>query len=44
VAVTEPIRTNSTPVRVVAVRDGIGAERTDTLATEEPLEIRLQGA
>ena len=42
-AVSEPIRSNSTPARVVVVRDGVRSERTDTLATEEPLEIRVQG-
>lgn len=43
VAVSEPIRRNSTPARVVVVRDGVRSERTDALATEEPLEIRAQG-
>jgi FdhD protein len=43
VAVSEPIRRSSTPARVVAVRGGARSERTDTLATEEPLEIRVQG-
>jgi len=43
VAVSEPIRTNLTRTRVVALHDGSRAERTDTLATEEPLEIRVQG-
>ena len=33
----------STPARVVVVRDGVRSERTDSLATEEPLEIRVQG-
>ena len=42
-AVSEPIRTNLTRTRVVALHDGSRAERTDTLATEEPLEIRVQG-
>jgi FdhD protein len=28
---------------VVAVHDGVPSERTDSLATEEPLEIRVQG-
>jgi hypothetical protein len=41
VAVTEPIRRNFTRTRLVAVGDGIRAERTDSLATEEPLEIRV---
>ena len=43
VAVTEPIRHSSTRARVVAVNDGVRSERTDSLATEEPLEIRVQG-
>jgi FdhD protein len=42
-AVSEPVRTNLTHARVVALREGSRAERTDTLATEEPLEIRVQG-
>ena len=42
-AVTEPIRHSSTRARVVAMNDGVRSERTDTLATEEPLEIRVQG-
>ena len=42
-SVTEPIRHSSTRARVVAVHDGIRSERTDSLATEEPLEIRVQG-
>jgi len=43
VTVTEPIRHSSTRARVVAVHGGIRSERTDSLATEEPLEIRVQG-
>ena len=42
-AVSEPIRKNLTRARVVTLQDGTRAERTDTLATEEPLEIRVQG-
>jgi FdhD protein len=42
-AVSEPVRTNLTHTRIVTFRDGSRAERTDTLATEEPLEIRVQG-
>ena len=42
-AVSEPIRRNVTRARVLAVNDGVRAERTDSLATEEPLEIRVQG-
>jgi len=38
-----PVRRNQTPVRVVAVNDGIRSERPDTLATEEPMEIRAGG-
>jgi FdhD protein len=40
---TEPIRRNVTPTRVIAVRDGVRSERPDTLATEEPMEIRVAG-
>jgi FdhD protein len=43
VAVTEPLRHASTRTRVTVVNDGVRSERTDTLATEEPLEIRVQG-
>jgi len=43
VAVSEPIRSNVTQARVVAVHGGVSSERTDTLVTEEPLEIRVQG-
>jgi FdhD protein len=42
-AITEPIRSNVTPTRVTAFHDGVGSEHADTLATEEPLEIRVQG-
>ena len=42
-ATPEIVRRNATPVRVVAVRDGVRSERADTLATEEPMEIRAQG-
>jgi FdhD protein len=42
-AATPDVRRNVTPVRVVSVRDGMRSERADTLATEEPLEIRAQG-
>jgi FdhD protein len=37
------VRRNQTPVRVVAVNDGVRSERPDTLATEEPMEIRAGG-
>jgi len=40
---TEPIRRNVTPARVIAVHDGVRSERPDTLATEEPMEIRVGG-
>ena len=42
-AITEPLRHSSTRTRVTVVNDGVRSERTDTLATEEPLEIRVQG-
>jgi len=38
-----PVRRNLTPVTVVAINDGVRSERPDTLATEEPLEIRAGG-
>jgi FdhD protein len=41
--VAEPIRRNVTSVRVVAMSERSRTERPDTLATEEPLEIRLEG-
>jgi FdhD protein len=44
VAVSEPIRTNVTHARVTSFYGGVSSERADTLATEEPLEIRVQGA
>jgi FdhD protein len=40
---TEPIRRNVTPARVIAVREGVRSERPDTLASEEPMEIRVAG-
>ena len=40
---SEPMRRSSTSVRIVAVNDGIAGERPDTLATEEPMEIRAAG-
>jgi FdhD protein len=43
VSVSEPLRKSSTPVRVLAVHDGVADERPDTLATEEPMEIRAAG-
>jgi FdhD protein len=42
-AVHEPVRSNVANVRVQAVHDGVRSARTDTLAAEEPLEIRVQG-
>ena len=42
-AVSEPLRKNVTPVRVVALGGGTQIERVDTLATEEPMEIRAHG-
>jgi FdhD protein len=42
-ATTPDVRRNVTPVRVIALREGHRTERADTLATEEPLEIRAQG-
>ena len=42
-ATTQPIRRNVANVHVVAMNEGVRSERTDTLAAEEPLEIRVQG-
>jgi FdhD protein len=42
-AVTEPLRRNLSSTRVVAFRGGVRSERADTLATEEPMEIRAGG-
>ncbi len=39
-----PLRRNVTSVRVTAVNGGVRSERPDTLATEEPLEIRVAGS
>jgi FdhD protein len=39
----QPLRRNTANVHVVTMNDGIRSERTDTLATEEPLEIRVEG-
>ena len=38
-----PVRRNQTAVKVVAVNDGVRSERPDTLATEEPMAIRVGG-
>jgi FdhD protein len=43
VASDAPVRRNLTPVKVVAVNDGVRSERPDALATEEPMEIRAGG-
>ncbi|MGZ8579070.1 MAG: formate dehydrogenase accessory sulfurtransferase FdhD [Actinomycetota bacterium] len=42
-AVSQPIRHNLTNARLVAFHGGIRSERSDTLVTEEPLEIRVEG-
>jgi FdhD protein len=42
-AISEPLRRNLTPARIVSVRGGVRSERTDTLAGEEPMEIRAHG-
>ena len=39
----QPLRRNVSNVHVVALNGGVRSERTDTLAVEEPLEIRVQG-
>ncbi len=39
----QPLRRNTSNVHVVALNEGVRSERTDTLAAEEPLEIRVQG-
>jgi FdhD protein len=38
-----PLRGASVDTRVLTVQDGVGRERTDRLAGEEPLEIRAAG-
>ena len=38
----QPLRRNTSNVHVVAMNDGVRSERTDTLAAEEPLEIRAR--
>ena len=40
---SEAIRRNVTPRRILAVTGGVASERPDTLATEEPMEIRAGG-
>ena len=42
-ATSDQLRRNVTSVRVTAVHDGVRSERPDTLATEEPMEIRAGG-
>ena len=42
-ATPDQLRRNITSVHVTAVRDGMRSERPDTLATEEPMEIRAGG-
>jgi FdhD protein len=42
-ALSEPIRSNLSATRLVAIHDGVRNERADSLATEEPMEIRIQG-
>ncbi len=42
-AVSQPIRHNLTNARLVAFHGGVRSERSDTLVTEEPLEIRVEG-
>ncbi|MGZ8566366.1 MAG: formate dehydrogenase accessory sulfurtransferase FdhD [Actinomycetota bacterium] len=42
-SVSEPIRKSVTPVRVLALHEGVSGERPDDLATEEPMEIRAAG-
>ena len=39
----QPLRRNTSNVHVVAMNDGVRSERADTLAAEEPLEVRVQG-
>ena len=37
------LRRNVTGVRITAIHDGVRSERPDTVATEEPMEIRVGG-
>jgi FdhD protein len=41
--VSETLRRNVTPTKVIAVSAGVRSERADMLATEEPMEIRVAG-
>ena len=43
VAASEPLRRNVTPAKIVAVSGGMRSDRADMLATEEPMEIRVDG-
>ncbi len=40
-ATADRLRRTVTDVRVTAIKDGVRSERPDTLATEEPMEIRV---
>ncbi|MEX2274539.1 MAG: formate dehydrogenase accessory sulfurtransferase FdhD [Actinomycetota bacterium] len=42
-AATEPLRRNVARTKIVAVNAGVRSERPDTLAAEEPMEIRAGG-
>jgi FdhD protein len=42
-AVGESSRRNVTNVRITAIQGGVRSERPDTVATEEPMEIRVGG-
>src|SRR5205085_1518770 len=39
----EALRRNVSPVKVVSMNDGVRSERADTVAAEEPMEIRAGG-
>jgi FdhD protein len=43
VAISEPVRHNLTHARLVSYQGGARTERGDTVVTEEPMEIRVQG-
>jgi FdhD protein len=43
VTTSDRLRRTVTDVRITAVHDGVRSERPDTLATEEPMEIRVGG-
>ena len=42
-ASAEPLRRNLTSAKVIAINGDVRSERADTLATEEPMEIRAGG-